>query len=129
MQVSENTSLDAGMLKSFTEHNQLRTRIISKSYPNHSSTNYLSAMQSYKPVLNKDYCEIITNTNGNSASSQVPLFSTPQHGSGGKTCWVVEDDDCLYLFNNLQMSLDFLLNYSSCIKHQSTSQNLFKHFV
>lgn len=45
MQVSEITSLGAGMLKSFTEHNQLRRGIISKSYPNYSSTNYLSAMQ------------------------------------------------------------------------------------
>lgn len=66
MQVSENTSLGAGMLKSFTEHNQLRTGIISKSYPNYSSTNYLSAMQSYKSILNQDYCKIITNINDKS---------------------------------------------------------------
>lgn len=129
MQVSENTSLGVGMLKSFTEHNQLRTGIISKSYPNYSSTNYLSAMQSYKSVLNKYYCEIITNIKDNSAFSQETLFSIPQHNPGGKTCWIVEDDDCLCLFNNLQMNLDFLLNYNSCIKHQSTSESLFKHFV
>lgn len=36
IQVSEITSLGAGMLKSFTEHNQLRPGIISKSYPNYS---------------------------------------------------------------------------------------------
>lgn len=129
MQVSEKTSLGAGILKSFREHNQLRTGIISKSYPNYSSTNYLPVMQSYKSVPNKDYCEIITNINYNSAFSQVLLFNIPQHNPGGKTCWIVEDDDCLCLFNNLQLSLDFLLNYSSCIKHQSTSQSLFKHFV
>lgn len=50
MQVSETTSL-VQELKSLTEHNQLRTGIISKSYPNYSSTNYLSATQSYRLVL------------------------------------------------------------------------------
>jgi len=67
MQVSEITSLGPGMLKSFTEHNQLRGGIISKSYPNYSSTNSPSARQSYKLVLNQDYSEIITKVNDNSA--------------------------------------------------------------
>lgn len=34
MRVSEIPSLGAGALKSFTEHNQLRRGIISKSHPN-----------------------------------------------------------------------------------------------
>lgn len=98
--MSENSSLGAGMLKSFTEHNQLRIGIISKSYPNYSSTNYLSAVQSYKSVLSKDYSEIITNINDNSIFSQLPFFSIPQYNPGGKTCWIVEGDDCLCLFTD-----------------------------
>lgn len=98
MQVSEITFLGVGMLKSFTEHNQLRTGIISKSYPNYSSTNYPSAMQSYNFVVNQDYFEIITDTNGNSIFFRSTHLSILQHNPVGEGHWIADDDDCLCLF-------------------------------
>lgn len=109
MQVSEITFLGVGMLKSFTEHNQLRTGIISKSYPNYSSTNYLSAMQSYNFVLNQHYSKIITNTNRNSIFFTSIHVSILQHNPVGEGHWIADDDDCLCLLNNLHAALDFLL--------------------
>lgn len=42
-------------------------------------------------------------------SSQVPHFSILQHNPAGEGHQTVDDDDCLYLFNNLHTVLDFLL--------------------
>lgn len=109
MQVGEIAALGAGTLKSFTEHNQLRTRIISKSHPNYSATNYPSAAPSYKLVLNQVYFEIITNVNDHSAFPQLPHSHILQHMPVCEGHRTEEDDDCLCLFNNLHTALDFLL--------------------
>lgn len=41
--------------------------------------------------------------------SQVSHFSILQHSPVGAGHWIVEDDDCLHLLNNLHTALDFLL--------------------
>lgn len=107
--MGEITALGAGTLRSFTEHNRLRTGIISKSHPNYSATNYPSAAQSYKLALNQLYSEITTNVNDLSASSQLPHFWILQHNPVCEGHRPEEDDDCLCLFNNLHTALDFLL--------------------
>lgn len=42
-------------------------------------------------------------------SSQVPHLSILQHNPVGEGHWIVDDDACLCLFNNLHTALDFLL--------------------